>query len=246
MVGESHDMRLMAAREAVEVARAHPDTVIGIKVRVGANACGRFRDRAARRWRWRSPMRRGLPLMAHIDEPPPSYGEVVSSLRPGDVLTHCFRPFPNAPMDGTGRVRPEIAAARERGVIFDVAHGKGSFSWKSARAMLAQGFRPDVLSSDVHALCIDGPAHDNLRVMTKFLALGWSLPEVVEASTVAPARALRRGDLGHLKPGAPGDVSVFRVTEAPIDLEDVEQNIVPFDRCLEPVGIAVGGRWRAA
>lgn len=244
MVGESHDMRLMAAREAAEVARADPETVVGIKVRIGANASGPSgiapldvaQDVADAT---------GLPLMVHIDEPPPSYGEVVSRLRSGDILTHCFRPFPNAPMDGQGRVRPEIAAARERGVIFDVAHGKGSFSWKSARAMLAEGFRPDVLSSDVHALCIDGPAHDNLRVMTKFMALGWSLPEVVEASTVAPARALRRDDLGHLKPGAPGDVSVIRVTEGPIDLEDVELNIVPFDRRLDPVGIAVGGRWRA-
>ena len=73
-----------------------------------------------------------LPLMVHIDEPPPSYGEVVSRLRKGDVLTHCFRPFPNAPVDGKGNVRPEIRAARERGVISDIAHGMGSFSWKSA------------------------------------------------------------------------------------------------------------------
>lgn len=245
MVGESHDMRLMAARDAAEVAREHADTVVGIKVRVGANASGPSGI---------APLdvaldvggETGLPLMVHIDEPPPSYAEVVSRLRPGDVLTHCFRPFPNAPVDGQGRIRPEILAARERGVIFDIAHGKGSFAWKSARAMLGQGFRPDVISSDVHALNIDGPAYDNLHVMTKFMALGWTLPDVVEAASAAPARVLGLRDQGHLREGALGDVSVFREAEGPIELEDVRGETVSYDRRLTPVGIAVGGEWRAA
>ena len=187
----------------------------------------------------------GLPLMVHIDEPPPSYGEVVSRLRKGDVLTHCFRPFPNAPVNGKGEIRPAILEARERGVIFDVAHGMGSFSWKSARAMLDKGFRPDVISSDVHVLNLDGPVHDNLNVMTKFIALGWSLPEVIEASSAAPARVLGLQDQGHLRPGALGDVSVIREVSGPIDLVDVRGEVVPFDRSLTSVGIAVGGQWRA-
>jgi dihydroorotase len=244
-VGESHDMRLMAAREAAAVARANPDTVIGIKVRIGAHASGASGimpldvalDVADET---------GLPLMVHIDEPPPSYGEVVSRLRKGDVLTHCFRPFPNAPMHGDGRVRDEVLAARERGVLFDIGHGQGSFAWKSARAMLAQRFRPDVISSDVHALCIDGPAHDNLHVMTKFMALGWTLPEVVEAASAAPARALLRDDLGRLSAGTRGDVSVFREVGGDIALLDVTGEAVNFDRQLVSVGIARDGVWRAA
>lgn len=245
MVGESHDMRLMAAREAADVARAHPDTVIGIKVRLGAHASGAsgiFPLSVALDVADAT----GLPLMVHIDEPPPSYGEVVSMLRKGDVLTHCFRPFPNAPMHGDGRVRDEVRAARERGVLFDIGHGMGSFSWVSARAMLDQGFRPDVLSSDVHALCIDGPAHDQLHVMTKFLALGWTLSDVIAASTVAPARALGRADLGHLGQGAVGDVSVFREVEGDVALADVNGEVVQGDRHLVPVGIARDGVWRAA
>ncbi len=244
-VGESDNMRLMAAREAATLARANPDTVIGIKVRLGANASGPSGimpldvalDVADET---------GLPLMVHIDHPPPSYGEVVARLRKGDVLTHCFRPFPNAPMHGDGTVRDEVRAARARGVIFDIGHGQGSFSWKSARAMLAAGFRPDVISSDVHAFCIDGPAHDNLRVMTKFMALGWSLPEVVQASSVAPAHALRREDLGHLGVGAVGDVSVFREVTGDIALDDVMGVVVNHDRYLTSVGIARAGIWRAA
>ncbi|MCR8722724.1 amidohydrolase/deacetylase family metallohydrolase [Frigidibacter sp. ROC022] len=244
-VGESHDMRLMAARDSVRVVAENPDTIVGIKVRIGANASGPSGI---------APMdvamavaeETRLPLMVHIDEPPPSYGEVVARLRKGDVLTHCFRPFPNAPVDGEGNVRPQVREARERGVIFDIAHGMGSFSWKSARAMLAQDFRPDVISSDVHAFCLDGPAHDNLHVMTKFMALGWTLPEVIEAASAAPARVLGLQDRGHLRPGALGDVSVFREAEGPVDLVDVRGEVVPFDRRLTPVGIAVGGEWRAA
>ena len=245
MVGESHNMRLMAARESAEIARANPDTVIGIKVRIGAHASGASGifpldvalDVADET---------GLPLMVHIDEPPPSYGEVVSRLRKGDVLTHCFRPFPNAPMHGTGKVRAEVRAARERGVLFDIGHGQGSFAWKSARAMLAEGFRPDVISSDVHAFCINGPAHDNLSVMTKFMALGWTLPEVIEAASIAPARAIKRDDLGHLSKGATGDVSVFREVKGDVALSDVVGEVVHHDRRLSPVGIAVDGVWRQA
>jgi dihydroorotase len=242
-VGESQDMRLMAAREAVRVVEANRDVIIGIKVRIGMHTSGAAGI---------APLEvaldvadaTGLPVMVHIDEPPPTYGEVASRLRKGDVLTHCFRPFPNAPMDGQGRARPEVRAARARGVLFDIGHGKGAFSWKSARAMLAEGFGPDVISSDVHTLCINGPAHDILHVMTKFMALGWSLPQVIEAVTRAPARVLRRDDLGHLKPGAAGDVSIIVIREGAVDLKDVLGEVVPFDRHLFPVGTVIGGQWR--
>jgi dihydroorotase len=245
MVGESHDMRLMAAREAVEIAAEYSESIVGIKVRIGLKASGPS-GIAPLDVAMDVAEETGLPLMVHIDEPPPSYGEVVGRLRKGDVLTHCFRPFPNAPVNGKGDIRPEIIEARKRGVIFDVGHGMGAFSWKSARAMLDKGFRPDVISSDVHTLCLDGPAHDNLHVMTKFMALGWSLVEVIEAASAAPARVLGLTDQGNLRPGAQGDVSVIREVEGPIDLLDVREEIVPFDRRLTSVGIAVGGEWRGA
>jgi dihydroorotase len=244
MVGESHDMRLMAAREAAAVAEANRDVVIGIKVRVGRNASGPSGI---------APLdvaldvadRTGLPIMCHIDEPPPTYEAVVDRLRLGDVLTHCFRPFPNAPVHGDGRVKEAVLAARERGVLFDVGHGMGSFSWDTARKMMAAGFRPDTISSDVHALCINGPAWDLLRTMTKFLALDMTLAEVIRAATVAPADAMRRPDLGRLAPGAAGDASVIRLADIPTDLEDVQGNIVPSATRLVPEGMVIGGQWVA-
>ena len=245
MVGESHDMRLMAAREAAAVATAHPGVIVGIKVRIGAHASGPSgiapldvaQDVADRT---------GLPLMVHIDEPPPSYSDVVARLRKGDVLTHCFRPFPNAPCHGDGRVRDAVLAARERGVIFDIAHGMGSFSWDSARKMDAAGFRPDVISSDIHAFCINGPAHDNLNVMTKFLALGWSVKDVIAAASIAPARVLSRPDLGHLGNTAQPEASVIRQTPGSVDLADVMGEVVNYYSMLTPVGTVSGGKWHPA
>ena len=84
--------------------------------------------------------------------------------------------------------------ARQRGVLFDVGHRMGSFSRETARAMLAHGFAPDTISSDVHAMCIQGPAWDLLRTMTKFLALGVSPPQVVACTTLDTATALRQRD----------------------------------------------------
>jgi len=244
MVGESHDMRLMASREALAVARANPDVIIGIKVRVGRNASGPsgiqpldvaldLADRA------------GLPLMCHIDEPPPTYADVVDRLRPGDVLTHCLRPFPNAPVDGAGHLRDAVQRARARGVLFDVGHGMGSFSWDTARKALAAGFVPDTISSDVHAMCINGPAWDLLRTMTKFLSLGLPLSEVVAATTTRAALALGRPDLGHLGMGAAGDASVLELAEMPTPLEDVLGEVVSYPRRLVPRGMVIASRWEA-
>ena len=84
--------------------------------------------------------------MCHIDFPPPNYADTVAMLRPGDILTHAFRPFPNAPISAQGKVLPQVLDARRRGVLFDIGHGMGSFAFKTARAMLANGFRPDTIS----------------------------------------------------------------------------------------------------
>jgi len=146
--------------------------------------------------------------MTHIDLPPPNLREILNRLRSGDILTHCFRPFPNAPLVG-GRIRQEALLARERGVIFDIGHGMGSLCFATARGMMEQGFLPDVISSDVHTLCIDGPAYDLLVTLSKFLAMGMPLGDLVERATLRPARAVRRSELGVLQSGGLGDATVL-------------------------------------
>lgn len=242
MVGESADMRLLDAREAVRVAREHRDLVLGVKVRVGKSASG---DSGI------MPLdialdvaeEAGLPMMAHLDAPPPSRHEVVSRLRSGDILTHCFRPFPNAPVLPDGKVRDEILAARERGVIFDIGHGGGSFGFGTTRKMLAAGFLPDVISSDVHAISIEGPAFDLLTTMSKFLCLGLDLATVIKLATVNAAAAIRRPDLGTLKVGGVGEATVIDQASGRFDYADSIGETLIGDRRLLSAGVVLEGRW---
>lgn len=242
MVGECQDMRLIDAREAVRVAQEHKDLVLGIKVRVGKSASGDSGD---------MPLHialdvaeeLGLPLMAHLDMAPPARHEVVPFLRKGDILTHCFRPFPNAPVRADGRVREEILAARARGVIFDIGHGGGSFGFGTTKKMLAAGFLPDVISSDVHVISIEGPAFDLLTTMSKFLCLGVDLGTVIKLSTVTAANAVQRPDLGTLKAGSPGEAAVLELTQGRFDYTDSIGEHLMGDKRLVCRGVVLGGKW---
>ena len=242
MVGESEDIRLMDPVTAAQVADANRDVIVGIKVRVGRHASG-DQGVAPLTIALQVAEETGLPLMAHIDEPPPSYEEVIAMLRPGDVLTHAFRPFPNSPATVQGTVKPAVLAARKRGVLFDIGHGMGSFAFKTARAMLANGFPPDTISSDVHALCINGPAFDQVTTMSKFLCLGMSLPDVIKASTENAAFALKRPELGSLKPGSVGDASILSVDEGTFDYVDVMGEHLEGRQRITSRGVVIGGKW---
>ena len=242
MVGESEELRLLAPREAVAVARANSDVVVGIKVRVGRHASGSS-GIAPLEIALEVAEACGLPLMAHIDEPPPSYEAVLDRLRPGDVLTHAFRPFPNTPVDSSGRVKDAVWRARERGVVFDIGHGKGSFAFATGRAMLAGGFAPDVISSDIHTLCIDGPVYDQVTTLSKFLALGMELDQVIACTTVNAAKALQRPELGSLAPGKLGDATVLRLEQGSFAFTDVVGDTLTGSRRLLAAATVIGGRW---
>ena len=242
MVGESEEIRLMNPIDAVQVADANRDLIVGIKVRVGRTSSGAS-GIVPLQIALEVANEVGMPLMCHIDHPPPTYEEVVSLLRPGDVLTHAFRPFPNAPCTAQGTVKQVVLQARERGVLFDIGHGRGSFAFKTARAMLANGFYPDTISSDVHILCINGPAYDQVTTMSKFLCMGMPFPDVVAASTVNAAMALRRPELGSLKPGSVGDATLLSIKEGKFDYEDVVGEHLTGDRKIVSEGVVVGGRW---
>ncbi len=164
-------------------------------------------------------------------------------LRRGDILTHCFRPFPNAPVFASGAVRPDMRLARERGVVFDIGHGMGSFDFEVAKAMLAEGLAPDVISSDVHLYCVDGPAFDMLVCMSKLMALGMPLLEVLRAATVNPAQAIARPELGALKVGGIGDLAVLRLQPGRFTFVDAVGASLVADQRLVSNGIVIGGKW---
>ncbi len=244
MVGECEDLRLLDSRECLAVAERNLDLIVGIKARVGAKAGGNS-GLAPLLLAIEVAEELGLPVMAHIDFPPPGRREVLEALRPGDVLTHCFRPFPNAPITRDGRIREDILEARRCGIIFDIGHGFGGFAFKSARVMLAEGIMPDVISSDVHVLCCDGPSFDVLAVMSKFMALGMPMIEVIRAATQNPARALRRPELGSLKPGTPGDATILELATGRFEHVDVSNEVIVANTRLQSRGIVLRGQWWA-
>jgi dihydroorotase len=241
-VGESENLKLMNPAAAIDVVEANRDVIVGMKVRVGRYSSG-DQGVAPLDIAMQVAEQTGVPLMAHIDEPPPSYDDVVNRLRQGDVLTHCFRPFPNAPYSGQGKIKASVEAARKRGVLFDVGHGGGSFAFKTARTMLANGFQPDTISSDVHILCINGPAFDQVTTLSKFLCLGMNLNDVIAASTSNAAFALKRPELGSLKPGSVGDATVLSLDEGRYDYVDTVGEHLIGDRKLNCRGTVIAGKW---
>lgn len=241
-VGESENLELMNPSAAVEVVEANRDVIVGMKVRLGKFASG-DQGIAPLDIALQVAEQTSVPVMAHIDEPPPTYEDVLARLRPGDVITHAFRPFPNAPCTGQGSVKPAVMAARKRGVLFDIGHGMGSFAFKTARAMLANGFQPDTISSDVHKLCINGPAFDQVTTMSKFLCMGMSLGDVIKASTVNAAFALKRPELGSLKPGSVGDATVLTVDDGQYEYVDVVGEHLAGTRKINSRGVVIGGKW---
>lgn len=161
------------------------------------------------------------PIMVHHSSPPPTCLEILPKLGCGDILTHSFRGEPNACLTSEGLVLPELYAAKERGVVIDIGHGRGSFSVEVARKMLEQKLLPDVISSDIHGGSLNGPAYDLPTTMSKFLSLGMGLTDVIAATTCNPARVISKQDqLGHLKEGTVADIAVFELKKGKFEYMD--------------------------
>ena len=241
LVGECADLRLLDVAECRAAAQANRDVVVGIKVRLGRMAGGAS-GLAPLDLALEVAEDLNLPVMTHIDIPTPNRRDVLEKLRPGDILAHCFRPFPNSPVTKSGRMLPEMVAARDRGVIFDVGHGVGSFSFAMARASLEQGYGPDVISSDVHVFSYDGPAFDVAVTMSKYLCLGMPFDDVIRAATAKPAEVMGRPELGSLAVGTIGDAVAFKMDQGQFDYYDAVGEVLVGDRRLMPELMIVGGR----
>lgn len=176
----------------------------------------------------------GVPLMIHLAAPPPPVSKWLPLLGEGDILTHAFRGDLARILGRDGRVRRDVWDAKERGVIFDMGHGGASFSFEVARAALDQDLPPDVISTDLHGGSFSRRALDMPACMSRYLALGLGLEKVVEASTIAPARAMGMGDeIGSLRVGGPGDVTVLELVEGEFELLDAEDQSLTTDKRLE-------------
>lgn len=243
-LGEAEGLRLLDVQRCSRAARTHPEHIVGIKIRVGASSTGALGAIPLHMAIRAAELAGDLPVMVHIGASmPPRIEDIVDPLRPGDVLTHYCTPKTNSPLYADGRVRECIIAAKERGVILDVGHGQGSLGFDVARRMLAAGLGPDVISSDVHTGCIDGPAYNVLVTMSKYLELGLPLAEIIRAATAAPAAVCRRADLGTLRPGAHADITLLEIREGKVTFTDSIGSKLQGSRQFIPRGTLIAGKW---
>lgn len=224
MAGGAFEQNLqdMDARLTALEANAFKDHIVGVKV---AHYFGPEWDpveRAVEAGRLAN-----VPVMVDFGatEPPHSIETLfMEKLRPGDIFTHTFGHVPGRqPIVNfsTGKLEPFIMKAQERGIIFDVGHGGGSFRFDQAIPALEQGFKPNTISTDLHTGSMNGGMKSMLNVMSKFINIGMSIPEVIHASTWKPAQAIARTELGNLSKGSPADVAVLRVEEGSFGFIDV-------------------------
>lgn len=202
---DPHDFK---PEQLAALAKKHKDVVVGVKSAHYQRPDWTSVDRAVEAGKLA-----GIPVMVDFGYflPERPYWQLVTGrLRPGDMSTHCFR-APVPWVDENGKLYSYLSAARQRGVKFDVGHGGGSFAFRNAVPAVQQGFYPDSISTDLHTGSMNGAMIDMPTTMSKFLAMGMPLKEVVRASTWVPAENINRQELGHLTVGAFADIAVWQL-----------------------------------
>ncbi len=227
------------------------DIAIGVKVRMSENVIAHNGSEPLKRAIQACEMAgTGGRVMVHIGgvENVALMIEILDLLRPGDILTHAYSGAPNLAGAFTniiqnGSVLPAALAAKQRGVIFDVGHGGGSFDYTVAEAAIAQGCPPDTISADIHVVSGNTPGMPYLTwVMSKFLGMGFTLDQVVAMATINPARIINRvPKLGTLQVGAPGDVAIMELVEGEVAFVDTRNNTRTGRAFLKPVQTVTAG-----
>jgi dihydroorotase len=242
-VGEMFNIDYAGVELAAKTVAENQDVAIGVKVRESENVVGTNGLEPLRRAIRAAEMSgTGARVMCHIGGAPGDLSDLLDLLRPGDILTHTYSGAGNNVVQD-GKVLPAALEAKQRGVLFDVGHGGGSFDYTVAEPAIDQGLIPDTLGSDIHAVSANTPGMPFMPwLMSKFLNMGFSLEDVIERATVNPARVIDRVEkLGTLQIGAPGDVSILELVEEPVTFVDTRNNERQGNRYLKPVTAVVAG-----
>ena len=250
-VAELYNIDYAVVDACAKTVAENSDIAIGVKVRMSENIIAKNGIEPLRRSiEAATKAGGGARVMCHIGgvETPKLMSDILDMLRPGDILTHAYSGLPNDAGAFTnivqdGRLLPAARAAKQRGVVFDVGHGGGSFDYTVAEAAIAAGATPDTISSDIHVFSGNTPGMPYLTwVMSKFLNMGFSLEQVVAMATVNPARIINRlPKLGTLQVGAPGDVSVLELVEGPVEFVDTRDNKRQGKVQLRPANVVLAG-----
>jgi dihydroorotase len=224
--------------EVVKLAAKHKDVVVGVK-----SAHYEAPDWTSVEKAVEAGKGANTPVMVdfgYFSRERPYYKLVTEKLRPGDISTHMYRasvPY----LDENGKLYDYLKQARARGVKFDVGHGAGSLVLRNAVPAIAQGFYPDSISTDLHALSMNGPMMDMPTTMSKFLAMGMSLADVILRSTWNPAQMIHHPELGHLSVGANADIAVWKVIDGDFGYGDIAGGRIAGKRRLNCEMTLMGG-----
>ncbi len=212
----------MIPARAAAVAKKYPDIVVGFKLaHYSGHEWGPTDSVVA------AGKLCNLPVMIDFGgatPPLPMEELLMKHLRPGDIYTHAYAYFPDsrdAVIDENGKVKPFIFEAQKRGIKFDVGHGGGSFRWKVAIPSIKQGFIADAISTDLHTGSMNGGMKDMANTMSKFLALGLTVQDVIDRSTWQPALMIKRPDLGNLSVGTEADIALFSISTGDYGFIDI-------------------------
>ncbi|HEX2621800.1 MAG TPA: amidohydrolase/deacetylase family metallohydrolase [Phototrophicaceae bacterium] len=222
--GELRNLNYCDVEMCCKLVNLNHDLVCGIKARIDEATVGDNSLEPLRRAR-EAAERCEIPMMVHIGVAPPEIADVLELLRPGDILTHCFTGHTMKIVDDEGRLLESAKRAWDAGVIMDTGHGGGSFSFETAEVLMSAGYKPDVISSDMHQMSVHGPMFDLPTCLSKFMMLGMSFQEVIEAATVKAASAVGlQNEAGTLKPGVQADVALFKIEQGNFPFYDVFMN----------------------
>jgi dihydroorotase len=233
---ENQDPRFWDRDRIRTLVKKYPGLIKGLKIRLSANVLEPFKLRMEPLTEGiRLAEELGLPLTAHVNDPPVKLAEIASALRPGDVFCHMYAGAAESILDGEGRIKAEIKAARDRGVLFDAANGRNNFLFKAAVPAIKQGFLPDVISTDNNKGCYyRHPVVSLPRLLSKYLAMGMDLYDVIDTVTINPALWLGDKGLASLEEGSAGDIAVFKVEEKSLKYYDSENAVIEGNRILVP------------
>ena len=241
-IGELEDIRWARVEQAVEAAKLHSDVIVGIKVRLTENIVG-SNDLIALERALEAGQELSKPVMIHIGGSVNQFEQFLEKLRPGDIVTHSFTGRPHGILDNNNKVVDAAWDAMNRGVIFDVGHGAGSFSFPVAEACMEQGLGPGTVSSDVHRYNIRGPVFDLMTTLSKYIYLGYAIDDALALGSSKPSEAVGLPDnIGTLKVGADADIAIIEHREGPITFSDADGNERVGNQLLLPVETLRKGR----
>jgi len=220
LAGNYSNLDWLNPQATARAAEANKPDVVAIKARLSKEITG-ANDLEALKRALQAAELCHLPLMVHIGDSYSPLQEILRQLRKGDILTHCFTGRPNGPLDANGKLIPEMLDCRERGVLFDVGDGGPHLSLDVAEKCLQQNFLPDTIGTDLGGLSINGPVYDLVTELSKFLAIGMTVDQVIERVTLRPTRMFNFGvELGTLRPGSVADITILEVREGQFTFTD--------------------------